>query len=69
MEAIDNVAQISGQNTICIAFSKLIGSPLLTENRLKARLSNLTWAELKRELYMQYSIIPLDTHAMQAFPI
>ena len=42
MEAIENAAQISSQNTICIAFSKLIGSLLLTANRLKTRLPNLT---------------------------
>ena len=35
MESIKIAAQISGQNTICIAFSKLTGSPLLTPNRLK----------------------------------
>ena len=46
-EAIKNTAQISGQNTICIAFSKLTGSPLLTANRLKTRSSNLMLADLK----------------------
>ena len=35
MESIENEVQISGQNAICIAFSKLIGSPLWTANRLK----------------------------------
>ena len=57
-----NAAQISGQNAICIAFSKLIGSPLSTANRLKTRSPNITWADLKNKLSMQYSIIPLDTH-------
>ena len=42
MEAIENVAEISGQNTACIAFSKLIGFPHLTANRLKIRSPNLT---------------------------
>ena len=36
-EAIENAAQISGQNAIYIAFSKLIGSPLLTANMLRTR--------------------------------
>ena len=67
MEVIENAAQISGQNTICISFTKLTGSPLLTANRLQTRLSNLTSAELKNELSMQYSIIPSDTHATQAY--
>ena len=66
-EAIENTAQISGQNKICIAFSKLIIPPLLTANRLKTRSPNLTWRELKKELSMQYCIIPSDTHATQAF--
>ena len=41
MEAIENVAQISGQNAISMAFSKLTGFPLLTANRLKTRLPHL----------------------------
>ena len=61
MEDIENVAEISGQNAICIAFSKLIISLLSTANRLKTRSPNLTWAELKEELSLQYSIIPSDT--------
>ena len=67
MESTKNVVQISGQNAICIAFSKLTGSPLLTANGLKTRSSNLTWTELKKELHMQYSIISSDIHATQAF--
>ena len=35
MEFIKNAPQKSDQNEICIAFSKLTGSPLLTANRLK----------------------------------
>ena len=35
MESIANAVQLSGQNAICIAFSKLTESPLLTANRLK----------------------------------
>ena len=69
MEAIENVAQISGQNAMPIAFAKLIGSPLLTANRLRTRLPNLTWANLKKELLMQYSIIPLDIHTTKVSPI
>ena len=67
MEAIENVAQISGQNAICIAFSKLTWYPLSTANRLKTRSPNLMWANFKRELPMQYSLIPLDSHTTQAF--
>ena len=45
----------------------MIGSPLLTANRLETRSPNLTWTELKKELSMPYSIIPSDTHATKAF--
>ena len=47
-ESIGNVVQISGQNTVCIAFSKLTGSPPSIVNRLKAQSSHLMWMELKR---------------------
>ena len=50
MESIENAAQISGQNAICIDFSKLTGSPPSTANRLKTRSPNLMWMELKGEL-------------------
>ena len=56
-----NAAQISGQNTIHIAFSKLTGSPLSTVNRLKTGSPNLMWTELKKELSMQYSVILLSS--------
>ena len=46
-ESIEHAAQILGQNTICIAFSKLIGTLLSAANRLKTRSSSLTWTELK----------------------
>ena len=35
VKSIKNAVQMSGQNVICIAFSKVIGSPLSTTNRLK----------------------------------
>ena len=63
MESIENAVQISGQNAICMAFSKFTGSPLSTANRLKARSPNLVWTEVKKELSMQYSVIPSDSHA------
>ena len=39
---IKNAVPISGQNAVCIAFSKSTGSPHLTVNRLKARSPYLT---------------------------
>ena len=55
------------QDTICLAFSKWMVSPLSLANGLKAQSPNLMRMELKRELPMQYSAIPYDIHATQAF--
>ena len=33
-ELVENAAQISHQDTLCIAFSKITGSPLSSANRL-----------------------------------
>ena len=66
-EAVENVAEISGQNAIWIAFSNVTAFPLLTVNRLKTMSPNLMWADLNEELSMQYSIVPSDIHTTQAF--
>ena len=66
-ESIENAAQICGEVTLHIAFSKMTGSPLSAANRLKAWSLILTLMELKRVLLTQYSAIPYDRHAMQAF--
>ena len=65
--SIENTAQISGQDTFCIAFSKMIGSPLSLVKRLKAHSPNIAWTELKRESYMQYSAIPFSSLTTLAF--
>ena len=67
-ESIENTAQISGQDMLCIALSKMTGSPLSSANRLKAQSPNLVLIELKLELSLQYSAIPFDSHATQALP-
>ena len=66
-ESIENAAQISGQDTLHIAFSKMTGSALSSANRLKAGSPNLMWMDLKKELPMQYSVILFDSHTTQAF--
>ena len=45
----------------------MTSSPLSSANTLKAQSLNLMWTELKRELSMQYSAIPFDSHSTQAF--
>ena len=39
----------------------------MTDNWLKTRSPNLTLAKFKKELSIQYSIMPFDTHTTQAF--
>ena len=65
-ESIENAAQIFSQDTLCIVFSKVTGSLVLSANKLKARSPNVTWMELIRELPMQYSAILFDSHATKA---
>ena len=47
--------------------SQMIGSPLTSVHRLRHRSPNLMWRELKSELSRQYSSIPFNSHATQAF--
>ena len=62
-----NAAQILGQGILCIAFSKMVGSPLTSAYRLRDCLPHLTWKDLKSELSKQYSTIPFIIHATQSF--
>ena len=45
--SVENAAQISGQNILHIAFSKLIGSPLTSGCMLRDCLPHLSWNDLK----------------------
>ena len=65
--SLENVAQISGQDILNIAFTKMVGSPLTLACRLRVHLPHLTWKDLKSELLRQYSTIPLDSQTTQAF--
>ena len=41
--SVENVAQISKQDILCIAFYKIIGPPLTSAHRLRDCLPYLTW--------------------------
>ena len=61
-EFIKNAVQISGQNAVHIAFTKLTGSPLLTANRLKTRSPKHGW-NLKRNYQcntLSLNLIPMQ---------
>ena len=65
--SVKNVAQISKQEIIYLAFSKMIGSPLTLAHRLRDHLTYLIWKDLKSKLSGQYSTTPLDSHATKVF--
>ena len=67
--SVENAAQISGKNILHMAFSKMIGSPIMSGYRLRDCLPWLTWDNLKNELLTLYAIIPFDSHATKVFPI
>ena len=66
-QSTEHPVLISGQDTICKAFSKMMFSPLSLAYRLNAQSPNVMWIELKMEFSMQYSAISYDSHATQAF--
>ena len=41
-------------------------SPLSSASRMKAQSPNLMWTELKKEIFMKYSVTPFDSHATKA---
>ena len=47
----------------------MTGSLLSLANRLKSWSPNQMWLELKREISIQYSAIPYDSHTTQAFEL
>ena len=64
---MEKAAQILGQDILCIEFSEMVRSSLTSAFRLRDYLPHLTWKDLKGELLRQYSKIPFDSHATQAF--
>ena len=50
-ESIEDAAQRSGEDTLCMAFSKITGSSFSLAKRLKVQSPNLMCMELKRDLF------------------
>ena len=65
----ENTAQISGQDMLWIAFSKMMGSPLTSAYRLRDGSSALILKELKSEISRQYFSIPLTVIQPRLFLI
>ena len=70
-QSIENVAQLSNLTTLSIALSKLQGAPLKSGNYLLNKETSsgkkLSWIMLKQHLTSNYSEIPYNTHAINAY--
>ena len=64
---VENAAQISVQDILQIAFSKMIESPLTSALRLRDGSPNIMWKELKSKVARQYSSIPFNSRTTKVF--
>ena len=69
-EKCENAAKLCDLDTLTIALSKLQGPPLQSAHFLKTKESTgkqLYWHSLKKHLTTNYSEIPYDMHAINAY--
>ena len=70
-QSIENATRLCHLDALSIALSKLQGAPLKSANYLEAKETNagkiLIWSTLKQHLKSNYSKIPYDTHAINAY--
>ena len=64
---LTNAAKLSLQDPIDVAMTKLSGAPLQVATCLQDRVVNVTSKELQRELTINFSPLPYDSHASQTF--
>ena len=71
MQSVDNAARSCTLDTFSIALSKLQGPPLKSASYLESKEvssgKQLDWHSLKKHLTSNYSEIPYDTHAINAY--
>ena len=71
VQSIENAARLCNLDTLSIALSRLQGTLLKSANYLEAKEINsgktLIWSTLKQHLTSNYSKIPYDTHAINAY--
>ena len=58
--SMKNAGQISGQDILCINFSKMVKISTYFTHMLRDCLPHLTWKDLKSQLLRQYSTIPFQ---------
>ena len=70
-QSIKNSARLCHLDALSIALSKLQGALLKSANYLETKEANsgktLIWSTLKQHLTSNYSEIPYDTHAVNAY--
>ena len=71
VQSVENGARLCSLDTFSIALSKLQGPPLKSASYLESKETNsgktLVWSPLKKHLKSNYSKIPYDTHAINAY--
>ena len=71
VQSIENTVKICNLDAINITLSKLQGAPLKSAIYLEGKETStgkkLSWITLKEHLTANYSEIPYDTHAINAF--
>ena len=71
VQSIENAARLCNLDALSITLSKLQGTPLKSANYLGGKESNsgkkLSWTTLKQHLILNYSEIPYDSHAINAY--
>ena len=70
-QSIENTARVCHLDTLSIALSKLQGALLKSANYFETKEANadktLIWSTLKKQLTSNYSEIPYNTHAINAY--
>ena len=71
VQSIENASRLCNLDALSIALSKLQGVPLKSANYLESKETKsgktLCWSTLKQHLTSNYSEIPYDTHAINAY--
>ena len=71
VQNVENAARLCNLDTLSIALSKLQGIPLKSASYLESKETNsgktLLWSSLKKHLTSNYSKIPYDSHAINAY--
>ena len=65
--AVENAAKLLNQDPIDVAMMKLTSAPLQVAMHLWDTVTNVMWKDFQKELAVNFSPLPYDSHAIQAF--